>query len=248
MLLNVSEMIYSFSFTTKRVIRILSILLLLLLIANIAANYFKWVKGYETALGIIPLFDFDGEFNIPSLFSFGLITFNALLLSLISKHTAVPRKERKYWRTLSYIFFFLALDEMVSIHERVGLVLHSKMPNVFVLSDSRFWILPMSFLLLCFLLYFFRFFFGLLAKTKLKFLIAGLLYVTGAIGVEILGDIYMWYHDKPDFFYGLLASLEELLEMIGMILFLEALLTYLQELSESRHFSLDFSVGKNKAE
>lgn len=244
--LNMPEIYSSFSFTSKKVIRLLSIILLFLLLANLVANYLKWVKGYETALGIIPLFDFDAEFNIPSLFSFGLIGVNALLLAMISKHSAVEQKERKFWRILSYIFIILALDEMVSMHERVGLMLHSKLPQAFVLSDSRFWILPMSILLLLFTLYFYRFFFRLPTNKRLQFLLAGSIYVAGAIVVEIFGDIYMWYHDKADFFYGLLASLEELLEMIGMIFFLKVLLQHLQELSKKRDFSINFSVGENR--
>lgn len=246
MLLNISGMHYSFSFTSQKIIRFLSVLLFVLLVANIAATYFKWVKGLETALGIIPLFDFDGEFNLPSLFSFGLITSNALILFLIAKHSAVSQQERNYWSLLRYVFLFLAFDELMSIHERVGLILYSKMPNAFFLSDSRFWILPMSILLLLFAVYFFRFFWNLPPQLRLRFLLAGLVYLGGAIGVETLGDIYMWYHDKPDFYYGLLSSLEELMEMVGMILFLHALLQHLQRLSQTQNFSLNFLVGDSK--
>ena len=60
-------------------------------------------------------------------------------------------------------------------------------------------------------------------------MIAGSLYLGGAIGIEMLGGRQAELHSFENLTYQLFAHLEESLEMAGVILFIHALLRYLAE-------------------
>ena len=77
-----------------------------------------------------------------------------------------------------------------------------------------------------------RFLFKLPKATRISFIIAGLIYITGLLGIEMLGGYYYELHAGESLTYSLITTLEESLEMLGLILFIRALLDYL-----SVHFS-----------
>ena len=61
---------------------------------------------------------------------------------------------------------------------------------------------------------------------------AGLIYVLGAVVVEMLGGDYLYLtNDLPtrvnDFRYAFITTVEESLEMLGIVLFIYTLLSYL---------------------
>lgn len=237
---------YSISFTAGRIFRIAIVLIAVLFFAGLLAAWLLWVRHYEVALGFIPLFNLDGEFNLPSLFSVCLIAGNGLLLFLVSRHQAVAKNSRRYWRVLGFIFFYLAFDEFTGAHERIGGAVYRLAPNLIHASESRYWILPMGIFLLVFAVYFFGFYLSLPKREKINFAFAGAVYILGAMGIEYLGDLYIGRFSRPDVYYAYLSCFEELFEMTGMALFLRALLGYLQTLSESRQFRLVLFTGSKE--
>ena len=230
------------SFTVKRIVKILFAITGVLFLLGLVATYLIWELRYETALGFIPLFNLDGEYNIPTLFSVGLIATNSLLLLFIARHQLTEKKKKHYWKVLSAIFLFLAFDELTSTHERIGGVVYRLAPNLIEANESRYWIVPFGLLLGLFSIYFFRFVWQLPAVTRNRFLVAGLVYITGAIAIEWLGDRYIWNNTYPDLNYGLYSCFEELFEMTGMVLFLRALFLLLGSLSDANLFHLRFST------
>ena len=74
-----------------------------------------------------------------------------------------------------------------------------------------------------------KFVWALPKRTRLHFIMAGVIFLTGALGIEMLGareaDIYGYY----TVIYSFLYSLEEMLEMLGIVLFIYALLSYLAQ-------------------
>lgn len=63
---------------------------------------------------------------------------------------------------------------------------------------------------------------------KYLFVISGAIFVAGAIGVESVGGSIAAESGESGLLYGTLVGFEELLEMIGVTLFIYALLYYLQ--------------------
>ncbi|MGB6222109.1 hypothetical protein [Haloferula sp.] len=58
--------------------------LVLLNVGNAAAVYLLFVEGKDFGLGIVPMFNFDGESNFPTLFNGLLLGFGSALASCIS--------------------------------------------------------------------------------------------------------------------------------------------------------------------
>ncbi|HEV7329753.1 MAG TPA: hypothetical protein VGN63_01835 [Flavisolibacter sp.] len=241
---------YSISFTSVKAFLTVITIILFLVCAGIFASYLLWVKKYEVAFGFIPMFNLDGEFNVPTMFSVLLIGLNSLLLFLVGKHSNTADHLKKYWSILGSIFLYLAFDEMTSTHERIGGIVYRLAPGVIHTSESRYWMLPFGILLAVFALSFFRFYLHLPQRTRISFTLAGLVYITGVMGIEYLGDLYVASQIAGsskifagDLTYSLIACVEEVFELIGMALFFRALLVHLQSLSNSRYFHLSFLIG-----
>jgi len=91
------------------------------------------------------------------------------------------------------------------------------------------WVIPGIALVLVLGLFFLRFLLSLPATTRRRFLIAATLYLGGALGVELIGGQYAELHGFESFTYSMIATVEESLEMAGLILFIRALLKYCAE-------------------
>jgi hypothetical protein len=55
---------------------------------------------------------------------------------------------------------------------------------------------------------------------------AATIYIGGAIGVELIGSSHAELHGYENWMYSMIATLEESLEMAGLIVFIWALLNY----------------------
>jgi len=192
---------------------------------------------YFLGLGTLTrLFDMDYEESFPTLYNLILLLLGSLLLWAVF---AIKRRAAdlytRHWLGLAAIFFYLAVDEGAVIHEPAGYMLR----EAFDLSGVLYfaWVVPASLLLLIFTAVYLGFVLHLPAKTKRLFVAAGLLYVGGALGVELFeGYHYELYGD--DIVYGLAVILEESLEMFGLVLFIYALLDHLRSYVQAISFSL----------
>jgi hypothetical protein len=78
-----------------------------------------------------------------------------------------------------------------------------------------------------FLLVFWRFIANLPAKTRRLFMIAGIIYVSGALGIEMIGGYYADYYQHNNIIYAFITTIEEVLEMLGVAVFIYGLLSYI---------------------
>lgn len=211
-------------------------IVLSLLVANMAIIYLNIILGYEHLKGFIHGFYFDAEANFPSMYSAMAIWFAAFLLWRIGMTDAEKEGHRSfYWKFLSMLFLFLGLDEFASIHE--GLIQPAQqMLSAFNLMSGYLyfaWLVPYLLLTAAVGLVFYKFIFRIPARTRMLFAIAGLIFVTGAAGMEMVGGNYWaaqgWSvegTDKIDIVYAMIITLEELLEMVGIVFFIHALTSY----------------------
>jgi hypothetical protein len=65
------------------------------------------------------------------------------------------------------------------------------------------------------------------ARTRRLFLAAGAIFVAGAIGVEAVSGMQASLHGEQNLTYHLVITVEELLEMTGIVIFIYALLDYI---------------------
>ncbi|HUQ66765.1 MAG TPA: hypothetical protein VM101_11450 [Flavitalea sp.] len=190
---------------------------------------------------IVYFFDSSLEGNIPTFFS-SLILFIAGALCYLIYNTKSSLKNkymRSCWLMLSMIFMFLTIDESSRIHEQFS-KLHLPSDRSGFLRHS--WIIPYSVFAIIAGLYFFKFVKSLPARTKIIFLVSGFIYVGAALGFEPLEGHLTLIYKGNNLYDKLLCSIEEMLEMCGMILFIYGLMDY----SSRMNINLKFTVPIQK--
>ncbi|RYZ56996.1 MAG: multidrug transporter [Chitinophagaceae bacterium] len=179
-------------------------------------------------LGLIGLFDLNGEGGFPALFSTALLLTSASLLWLI--YTMDKKKTGKAhpWKTLCFVFIFLGLDELLVIHEKFDRF-QTVLNNYLQLpAGYLYWVATYAVLLTAFAVYFLRFYLQLPKDSRLRFTVAGIVYVGAALGMEIITAFLTKNLQLGPYPVSLLEALEEVMEMIGVILFIRALLLHIR--------------------
>lgn len=172
---------------------------------------------------------FDDEGNVPAYFSTFIIFLSAIFLSCIAYFKRAERDRfARHWTVLSLIFFGLTADEALSFHE----MLIDPMRATFGLSGlMRFsWILVGGTFAAAFGLAYVSFLRNLAPVARRQFIVSGAIYVMGVLGFEMISGPFFEDHEAgrnvaP---YLALMTIEETLEMSGILLFIRALLNYLQ--------------------
>ena len=88
---------------------------------------------------------------------------------------------------------------------------------------------------------FLKFINALPPKTKRLFLTAGTVFVCGAIGMELLAGAHDEVYTSNNFTSAILTSIEEFMEMIGVVIFIYALLSYIS--SELKGLNLKIGIA-----
>jgi hypothetical protein len=221
-----------------------------LLVAGLISNYLKYSLGYTSIMGLVPMFSLSGEFTVPSLFSTLILWASAALLWFIAigdKNAA--HKNSFYWKVLSCVFLFLGLDELLTIHENFARIEPFLSRYIHVFSKFMYWTVAYGFLTIVFAIFFSRFYLRLSFATRIRFGIAAVLYVGGAIGMELAGAWFTKMYAMPAINRGLFAAVEEGMEMTAIVLFIRALLLYIHQHLESpfADVRIRFSANTNPA-
>ena len=230
-----------FRFTQRSVLRLLFTGIALIVAASLVTTYLHYVLGYESVLGLVDQFDLDREGNLPAWFSAMMLTACAVLLFAI--YLAKRRRrdaQTACWGGLAAIFLYLSVDEASGLHELTFSLAHA----FFDLTGALYggWMIPFGALLLVFAAFYLRFLLNLPRRFQVLFVLAGALYVGGAIGMELVSWEYRWsvmeatpgdfdakVAASKDMTYTLLVIAEETMEMLGAAVFLHALLRYVAE-------------------
>ena len=169
----------------------------------------------------LDVLNMDRELNLPTLFSTLLLLTSARLLLQLSH--ASRQESAADWTFLSRIFVFLAVDEALQIHE---ILIFPGLRHHIHPALASTWVIPYGLVALGLLWRFRHFLNTLSAMTSNSFLCAGGVYVTGAIGMEMVGSfaVRSGIIRLHSFWYGVITGIEESLEILGLILFLHTLM------------------------
>ena len=173
--------------------------------------------------------------SIGAWYSSFVLLFSSVLLAIIARaKKAGGEPYSLHWSGLSIIFLFLSIDEVATIHEALGGVVGDLASRFGFTPKGVFYyawvVLGVVFVLIVLLVYL-RFLYHLPKKTLLLFLGAGALYVGSALGIEMLEAqmVYMSTRGadvsvrvQQVFWFG-----EEVIETLGVIIFIYALLSYM---------------------
>ena len=195
-------------------------IVLILIHTGIAVAYY--IVADPDKFDFIPMFDLDREQNIPTLFSSLLFIFNALLFWLLGKR---DNEEGRYWYGLAGVFVFLSFDESATIHEKIGDITERFVDASGILYYP--WVVSYSVLVFILTAIYLRFFLKMPKKRFWRFVLAAAIFLTGAVGFELLGaqEAYHYGTDSP--LYTIYYTIEESMEMFGLIYLMNILLEML---------------------
>lgn len=221
------------SITPKGIRKFLIVVIIMLVAAHLLGLCLTFFFNHNYVFGLVPLFDLDEEQNIPTWYSSVSLLLSSLLLGMIAYKTDRQKKRYYYnWAVLAGIFLFLSIDEFASLHEGFT----NPLRESFNLKGYLYfaWVIPYGLFTIGLMLFYFKFLLSLPAKTRNNFILAGLLYVTGAVGFDMLGGMQWELYDNYDpafkfHLYVLYASIEEILEMTGVAIFIYGLSRYIGE-------------------
>jgi hypothetical protein len=170
-------------------------------------------------------FDANREKSFPNLYSAYALLFCAFLLGAISlaRKTAGAHYVA-HWALLGALFLYLSVDEALVIHEKLISPLRSAFGTDGFLRQA--WVIPGAVAIFVFALAYLRFVLDLPARVRPLFVVAGVVYVGGALGMEMVDGYYLSVFGDT-LGQELLTNTEEALEMLGVVVFIYALLMYL---------------------
>ena len=244
----------------KTIVRVLIIAVLFITLVSLAARFALYMWGEEELLQPLRIFDVGEERSIPTWFESVQFLLCSILLAVVAV-VKKQRSDRYslHWSVLSVILLLLSLDEVASIHEAIGHQSENVLHNTTGFTPSgaigfgRFWVVPGAAFAFIVLLVYLKFLAQLPQTTRRLFLFAGALFVLGALGIEMLSaqvvssseGIVNWVVSSsgsminresasaiPKIITGLQTSIEEMFEMLGLTVFIYALLAYIHSYVE----------------
>jgi hypothetical protein len=174
-------------------------------------------------------FSVNAEQTIPTWYQVILLFPASVLLGLIARAKSKEKARfSRYWFALAGIFLYLSIDEAASIHEIFSEPLHQAFHTTGVLSFG--WQLAAAPLLVIFGLLFLRFLLHLPSRTRNLLILAGILYVGGAFGIDAISAGALPSGGELTLPYLALGTVEELFEMAGQVMLVYTLLSYIREM------------------
>jgi hypothetical protein len=228
----------------RAVTRVLAWAVVALVFLSTAGQLLRYLGGYPSAYGLVDFVFLDVERNLPTFYSGLQLLFAAGLLATITVLRARDGAPfARQWAVLAAGFMFMATDEWFAFHELVtepvqDLLAGHAMPRAFTFA----WVLPGMALVGVIGVSYIRFLRHLPVETCRTFLLAAFAYLGGAIGFELIGGAYAATHGLANLSYSLIATTEESLELVGIVVFVYGLLNYL-----ANHYAavrLDFVAAK----
>jgi hypothetical protein len=217
--------------------KVLLCVVALLILANVAGIICTFVFGRPQVFGLVPMFDLNTEANVPTFFAALLhLTSSVLLLLMSVSYSNAGDQRARYWRLLALLFCFTAFDEAARIHELSMAPMRGALDLNGLLYFS--WVVPAVVILAALGIYFSKFFMSL-PKTLLKrMMMAAAIFIGGALIIELPEGMWYEMHGKENIVYALMTTLEESMELFGLVTFINALLLHLHERKYS--LKLDF--------
>jgi hypothetical protein len=214
---------------SKKVIYILFAIISVLTIIHLTLQYIN-INILNEEFGpyyeLTNRLDFDDESSIPTWFGQFLFIIIASLSGLIAI-LQNDKKARNIWVAISIIALIGSIDEVASIHENILQSIHLLF---FDESASTFlanaWIVIVPFLLIGILLFIKKAIKTIPHRTLGLMLLSLIIFIIGSVFIDILTSVE---GTMGRFFaQGILVSIEEVLEMLGLSLFIFALVEYIE--------------------
>jgi hypothetical protein len=175
----------------------------------------RWMKA-------VNMFDANLEANVPTLFSTAALLCSCALAAAIAVSERGGQDSRR-WSALAGLFALAAIDETVSLHEEVTEPLQPVASAGGLLPDA--WVVAGAVLAVAIAAYFRPLVRRLPPPVRRLAITGAVLFAGGSLGLE--GVQNMFAHRGDVLAEGLVGTVSELFEMVGVVLIIQALLLYI---------------------
>jgi hypothetical protein len=215
--------------TPGRVGLVLGGVAVLLVVLHLIGLFFVYILGWD---GDVANFLFNhvnlaNETNLPTMFQTALMLASSALLAIIWRARRAAGNPHRLWLILAILFALLAIDEFMSHHEGLTVPVRAMLSGPSGLLYYA-WVVPYALAALLLAAAYAPLIWRLGGRIRNLVILAGGTYLTGALGFELLGGLYLGGGRDRDLIYFLLVAYEETLEAVGLILFVYALLLLIQ--------------------
>ncbi len=235
----------------RKLAQVLTVVVIGLVLCHLATNSIAYTMGHDTQFGLRHQFHLDNENNLPTWYQSITLLTCAVLLAIIGLHNRhAEASGARYWQSMAAIFLYLATDEAASIHEMTMLRFDPflKPYDYFHGYLLYSWVILGVIGVLWFVTAYRQFVATLPTKTRHLFLLAGALYVGGGLGFELAGSRHDFLYGRENFTYATLVACEEGLEMLGVVVFIYALTSYLGSLRAGLQILVSEVAFKNNSQ
>jgi hypothetical protein len=157
------------------------------------------------------------EGNVPTWLSASLLLGCAIAAGVIAR---TATSWRRHWWGMTIAFGWVSLDEAAEIHEHLGGLFGTHGVLYFD------WVIPAIAVVGVLAAVYLPFIRALPAATRTWLLLAAVIYVGGAVGMELPLGWWTEHHGNTGLGYALIDWVEETMEMIGAAIALVALVRY----------------------
>lgn len=222
-----------YSINPRRIALTLGSIAIILSVISIIGEYLteNVIDGeaHPTQVDLLDLFSVNVEESIPTWFA-TLILFGAATLLMI---IAVGKRKSQnqfawHWTGLALVFLYLSMDEGAAIHEIASTPIEEGFGTSGFFAFG--WLVVGIPCVVILGLLYTRFLLHLPSRTRKLFILAGAMYVGGAVGIEGISANQFDSGGGITFTYLAIATIEEYFEMTGIVIFIYGLLAYLVEM------------------
>jgi len=221
------------SISVRRVVQGLTVLILALsvvsFIGQVVSEFIITDNDYVER--IAHWLDVNAEASIPTWYAALALMSCSVLLAIVA--LATRRRGRPYpiqWGLLSIGFALLSLEEIIGVHSQATKVLRSALSSTDGAGTGYALILGAVVLvgIIVLVALFGRFFLHLPRRTRMLFGIGIVTYLIGVLASDAVGDYLRGAFGGEGLLSIVILTLEEALEMIGVLILIYALLDYIR--------------------
>lgn len=187
---------------------------------SVGVNNTYWLYQYGELMNI------NREANVPTWFSASILLTAALLLLVVTLTHRAQGKPFLAWAGLTAIFTYISMDEAGTIHEKLTPIIQEQF-NVTGFFYFGWVIIGIAAVLIVAAI-FLPFVLRLPPRTRNWFILAGAIYVGGAIVVESISANIWYIGGGTSLRFSAVGTVEEWMEMIGVITMIYGVLQYIR--------------------
>jgi hypothetical protein len=221
----------------RRIIRALLFVVIALTVASVSVQVLDHVFDRNQALGLVPLFDANREENIPTWYASITLFVCALILAGLAMHASRRGESpRRFWLVIA-LLALASIDETAQLHEWGGRLLRDAVNAENEIANA--WIVPGTIIAVLLFVPLRAFFTRCPAPVRRGAAVAGAVYVGGALGIEILEEVVFGPSGDFGLDQAILGTAQEFAEMVGVLIFLDVLLTWGDMYAPSFEMAMD---------